>query len=68
MTHNLAPQPLSRAQLDKLPPGQHVIDADMDISTKRADGLWVGYEMGPITTAKLAKYGPVKLWTGPVRA
>lgn len=34
----------------------------MDVSTKREDGLWDGYEMGPITSAKLLKYGPIKAW------
>lgn len=64
---NLARQSLSRERMDALPPGSHVIDGSMDISTKRADGLWEGRETAPLTTAKLHKYGPIKLWTGLVR-
>jgi hypothetical protein len=61
---NFASRPLSRAEMDALAPGAHVIDASNDISTRRADGLWQGYEMAPIPTAKLHKYGPIRLWTG----
>lgn len=61
---NLARVALTVAQLDALPPGSHVIDASMDISTKRPDGLWEGHEMAPLTSTKLRKYGPIKLWTG----
>jgi hypothetical protein len=62
--HNLARHQLNPAQMDALPPGSHVIDGSMDISTKRADGQWIGHEMAPIPTSKLHKYGPIKLWTG----
>lgn len=58
---------LGRVSMDRLPAGSHVIDANGDISTKRADGLWEGHEMAPIPTAKLHKYGPIRLWTGVVR-
>lgn len=67
MSHKLARLALTRIQLDKMPPGTAVIDADMDVSSKRDDGRWEGYEMGPITSAKLLKYGPIKLWPYPVR-
>lgn len=53
--------------MDALPPGSSVIDYEGDISTKRPDGLWEGYEMAPIPSAKLHKYGPIRLWTGEVR-
>lgn len=58
---------LSPAQMDALPPGSHVIDGNSDISTKRADGLWEGFEMGPLTSAKLHKYGPIRRWVGAAR-
>lgn len=64
MAGNRARRALSLAQMEALPPGSHVIDGSMDISTKRADGLWEGHEMAPITSTKLRKYGPIKLWTG----
>lgn len=65
---NRARRPLNAAQLEDLDVGDAVIDADMDISVRRADGLWEGYEMGPIPTAKLLKYGPIKRWPWPVPA
>jgi hypothetical protein len=65
---NRARRGLTPQQMDALPVGTPVIDADMDISVRRADGLWEGYEMGPIPTAKLLKYGPIKRWYGPVPA
>lgn len=55
---------LTRAQMDALPPGSHVIDGSMDISTKLSNGLWRSRETMDLTTAKLHKYGPIKLWTG----
>lgn len=61
---NFATRSLTRAEMDALAPGTHVIDASHDISVKRPDGLWEGYEMAPIPTAKLHKYGPIRLWTG----
>lgn len=64
---NLAYRALTRAELDKLPVGALVIDASMDISVKREDGLWEGEEMAPITTAKLTKYGPIRRWKGLAR-
>jgi hypothetical protein len=51
--------------MDALPAGARVIDYEGDISVKRPDGLWEGYEMAPIPSAKLHKYGPIHLWTGP---
>lgn len=64
MPPNLHRRSLSREQMDALAPGEHVIDASMDISTKRTDGLWEGHEMAPLPTAKLHKYGPIRRWTG----
>lgn len=58
---------LTRAAMDRLPAGAHVIDANSDISTKREDGRWEGFEMAPLSTAKLHKYGPIRLWTGRVK-
>lgn len=65
-TRNRSHAALTRAQMDALPVGSSVVDGSMDISTKREDGLWEGYEMAPIPTAKLHKYGPIRRWTGPV--
>lgn len=53
---------LTLAELIALSPGRSVIDAAMDVSTKREDGLWEGAEMAPITSAKLIKYGPIRPW------
>jgi hypothetical protein len=52
--------------MDALPPGSHVIDGSMDISTKRADGQWTSpIALAHISTATLhRKHGPIKLWTG----
>lgn len=59
---NLCRRRLNAKDLKALPVGSRVIDADMDISVKRPDGLWEGYEMGPISADKLHKYGPIRLW------
>ena len=55
---------LSVVQMDALKPGQRVVDAQADVSVKRSDGLWEGFECAPLTSAKLHKYGPIRLWTG----
>lgn len=44
-------------ELDALPEGSAVLDADHDVSTKH-DGRWHGYEMFPLLAPKFAKCGP----------
>lgn len=66
MSHKLARLALSRIQLDKMPPGTAVIDANMDIFIKRKDGRWDGTHIAPVTST-LLKRGPIKLWPYPTR-
>jgi hypothetical protein len=44
-------------ELDALPEGSAVLDADRDVSTKHAD-KWHGYEMNPLDSRKFSKCGP----------
>lgn len=62
----VAGEELSVADMDALKPGQRVVDAHADVHVKRADGLWKGFECAcaPLTSVKLHKYGPIRLWTG----
>lgn len=45
------------AELDALPEGAAVLDADRVVSTKH-NGMWHGYEMNPLDSRKFAKCGP----------
>lgn len=64
---NLSRKPLSRAKLDALPPGRHVIDGDMNILTKRSDDRWQGEYRSLATSTLYQNHGPIRLWTGAVR-
>jgi hypothetical protein len=44
-------------ELDALPVGSAVLDADCDVSTKHAE-RWHGYEMAPLDSRKFSKCGP----------
>jgi len=62
---NMARPTLRRSQLMNLEPGRAVVNGDMEIFVKRADGLWEG-EHGRRVTDTLLEHGPVKLWPYPV--
>jgi hypothetical protein len=63
---NLARVPLSKAALTAMLPGTPVIDANMDIYVRRADGLWEGGHR-VIGTGVLLLESPVRRWYGAVR-
>jgi hypothetical protein len=62
---NLARQSLTPEKLDALPVGTPVINANMDIFVRRADGRWEGEYMTPVTST-LHKSGPIRIWPHPV--
>jgi hypothetical protein len=45
--------------LEALPDLTVVIDKHGDVSQKRGSGEWCTYESAPMTSRRLAKYGPV---------
>ena len=64
MSHKLARARLRRSQLDKLPAGATIVDANMTVYTKREHTMWECEDGTKIALTNLLRphHTPLRLW------